>query len=98
MPTRVGTEAGGAPFTVGESGLYKVSHDQMTSELISFLSKYQDSMKKVSGKKVVSNRKTRPVDLVNNLMHKVIVVDDTSNLTVLSKVEEYLIELFEDEE
>ena len=34
--TKVTTEADGAAFTVGESGLYKVSHDQMTSELIMY--------------------------------------------------------------
>ena len=34
--SRVSTEANGAPFTVGTSGLYKVSHDQMTSELIMY--------------------------------------------------------------
>lgn len=32
--TVVTTEADGAPFTVGTSGLYQVSHDQTTSELV----------------------------------------------------------------
>jgi len=34
--TKVTTAADGAAFTVAESGLYKVSHDQMTSELIMY--------------------------------------------------------------
>ncbi|WP_412471212.1 hypothetical protein [Halobacteriovorax sp. RT-2-4] len=71
---------------------------EMTSDFVNFIDKYESSIQKFSGKKVVNNRKSKPIDLINNLHHKVVSLTGLDDTTVLAGVEEYLLELFEDQE
>lgn len=69
---------------------------EMTSDFVDFIRKYESNIQKCSGKRVVNNRKSKPINLIDNLEHKIATSKSLDNADVLECVEAYLLELHED--
>lgn len=70
---------------------------QMTSSLVEIIKAHEQDIEKCSSRRVVSSRKTKPIDLINNLKHKACTVKEDNDENVLKCVEDYIIEINEDE-
>lgn len=70
----------------------------LATSFIDIIRKYESNIQKCTGKTVVSNRKSKPVNLIDNLHTKVVTVTDNNDLDVLGHVETYLLELHEEQE
>ena len=68
----------------------------MTSAFIELIKAHEDNIQKCSGKTVSNNRKSKPINLINSLKHKVCTLKENTDADVLNCVKVYLKELDED--